>query len=846
MPTHDSDSNAVASRQPIDVDWRELRYNGELEDTIYLADGLTSSSAVPGEHVGLRWKFETQHQLYRTMKRARAQWTCGLWSMDQATAAPILEAIRARGDLQVVPYRERSDLRGLPLELTALGRGFWRLDWDLDGLQARQATPGINAALAGCRIRALCTPARPAEIFALLDQDQARALCQTLRREGAGMTLRHLPRAARRALREPPVQIEVHGWMVNAIADPTNPVHWRLMPSEPEGNRRRYSNPEPWNGALTTTRSGWPDLRRTLEELGVPFVGSDPENTPLRPSCTLDPARVPGWDAPATNGYQLREYQRDAVRFLAGRGLRALLGDEMGLGKCAEAIGAARGTGVKRTLIICPASARSTWESEIRGWSAPDNEPRIQHIHGKHATVDPDAHWIICTYDQLALRTEYFGLPDGPNAAVAMEEITALLDRDMTVWTQAKSKNGKQSWKIKISTPITAEPECLDPKDLKRWRRIMYRLRQELIVQLEGWNPQLVIADETHALKNPHAKRTRAVARLVPDHRYAILITGTPIMNHEREAMSLLSLLDPQAREIFRSMMKTNRCWGEVSAIDAVREYLDHLMLRRLKQDILPELPPKVRQRMHIRLMPEDPYIKRYAHTMLGAARLYYQTLRDTQTPSTARAAARAQWQVAARLLGLGKAADGQAAELIREIVLARGAVIVVTVHRDVTDCLARQLRGDGLRVVTLDGRVPMDARADVVNTFQRGGADVIIGSIRVAGESITLTRADTVVFVELDWVPARLLQAEDRGHRLGQQAASYHIIHLVADLRDHDELNIDEAMISSLTRKIAVIKKVLDHAEEVIADPDSEHAEDWLFRRFLERPPPGDDDPPA
>ena len=87
-----------------------------------------------------------------------------------------------------------------------------------------------------------------------------------------------------------------------------------------------------------------------------------------------------------------------------------------------------------------------------------------------------------------------------------------------------------------------------------------------------------------------------------------------------------------------------------------------------------------------------------------------------------------------------------------------------------------------GITVGRVDGRVKQTERAEIVRRFQAGGCQVFLGSVAAAGESITLTRAETVIFVELDWVPGALLQAEDRGHRAGQTASGYQIIHLTAE----------------------------------------------------------------
>ena len=122
---------------------------------------------------------------------------------------------------------------------------------------------------------------------------------------------------------------------------------------------------------------------------------------------------------------------------------------------------------------------------------------------------------------------------------------------------------------------------------------------------------------------------------------------------------------------------------------------------------------------------------------------------------------------------------------------------------------------------------MPQKERATIVADFQAGRLDVLIGGINAAGEAVTLTRADTVIFVELDWVPAALLQAEDRIHRVGQ-ASNCQVIQLIARMPGD---NLDEMMVGLLGKKMAVIGAVLDEdASNVIAASITSELHDLLL----------------
>ena len=127
--------------------------------------------------------------------------------------------------------------------------------------------------------------------------------------------------------------------------------------------------------------------------------------------------------------------------------------------------------------------------------------------------------------------------------------------------------------------------------------------------------------------------------------------------------------------------------------------------------------------------------------------------------------------------------------------------------HRDIQQAVLERFPG-ALHVLGGDSQ---RARDTAVRAFQEPDADgnqLIVCSIEVAGQGITLTRSSNVAFLELDWTPAKHDQAEDRCHRIGQQAAVNATYLLAAD-------TIDETIATLLKRKRAVIGAVTDGREE-------------------------------
>lgn len=168
----------------------------------------------------------------------------------------------------------------------------------------------------------------------------------------------------------------------------------------------------------------------------------------------------------------------------------------------------------------------------------------------------------------------------------------------------------------------------------------------------------------------------------------------------------------------------------------------------------------------------------------------------------------------------MAKAENADIIDLIDSIIDEQGCCIVFAYHHAALDTLDRRLRGIGRTVVMVDGRTPSKRRRDAEELFQSGGVDIFLGATNAAGESITLTRAATVVFVELDWVPGAMHQAENRGHRPGQKAARYHVITLVA--RTEPLFNLDEHVAQVLDDKMTTINEVFGENERIIGDVGS------------------------
>lgn len=241
-------------------------------------------------------------------------------------------------------------------------------------------------------------------------------------------------------------------------------------------------------------------------------------------------------------------------------------------------------------------------------------------------------------------------------------------------------------------------------------------------------------------------------------------------------------------------------------------------MIRRLKKDVLKELPPKRRQLVIL----GDQEIDWSKHPEFRRWKELYEKDYEAALARVEAAKTQEEYRRAIKSLdtfvgiAFNEMSDYRHKTAILKLplcikyiddLLANGLdnVVVFAHHKDVLEKVYEHYKKDA---VLLFGDTPMSERGKIVAEFQNGPKRVFIGGLKAAGTGITLTKASTVVFIEIDWVPATLSQAEDRLCRIGQKKM-VHVIHLV--LNNTLDVNMSQKVI----KKQDVIDKALDHLPE-------------------------------
>jgi len=320
--------------------------------------------------------------------------------------------------------------------------------------------------------------------------------------------------------------------------------------------------------------------------------------------------------------------------------------------------------------------------------------------------------------------------------------------------------------------------------------------------QLREREWDLVVLDEAHYAKNPKALRTQSlfggrgkvVLRPLQATR-KIALTGTPIPNRPIEVYPLLHWLDPNEYRGSSNFAQRycnahyNGFGWDVSGasnLDELQERLrSSVMIRRLKNDVLTELPPKIRQ--VIALMPDSPVLHKVLEQEREATAATVAVVEKAQAAAelakaedeeTYKAAVKALHEAQALAFTEMSRARHRTAvakvprvlDHVKDILSNEDQkVILFAHHRDVINSLREGLETDsgewrGVETVSIMGGDAPEDRQESVTRFQEDpNVRVFLGSIGAAREGITLTRANVVVFAEIDWVPGNLNQAEDR-----------------------------------------------------------------------------------
>ncbi|CAH6720595.1 TATA-binding protein-associated factor Mot1p [[Candida] jaroonii] len=532
---------------------------------------------------------------------------------------------------------------------------------------------------------------------------------------------------------------------------------------------------------LVPLEAGIPDPPNMPQEL---LEGRDRERDFIQQM--MDPTKIQPFDLPVSIKATLRKYQQDGVNwlhFLNKYHLHGILCDDMGLGKTLQTICIVSSDHYLRdkkftetqsvefrklpSLVVCPPSVTGHWEQEINQYS-----PFLKVL-------------------------VYVG---GPSIRSTLRE---QLD--------------------KVDIVVTSYDVCRNDVEI-----------------LGNQNFNYCVLDEGHIIKNSNSKLTKSVKKIKAEHR--LILSGTPIQNNVLELWSLFDFLMPGflgTEKVFNDKFakpiaasrnsKTSSREQELGALalESLHKQVLPFMLRRLKEDVLSDLPPKIIQDYYCDLSPlQKQLYKDFANkqkstiekgisegisdesqenkTHVFQALQYMRKLcnhpslvltakhpkyNEVVTDLKAKNSSITNIEHSPKLVSLKNlllecgigvndselATKKKKDQLITsEGVISEHRALIFCQLKDMLDIVENDLLKKYLPSVTymrLDGSTDPRDRQKIVRKFNEDPSiDLLLLTTKVGGLGLNLTGADTVIFVEHDWNPMNDLQAMDRAHRLGQK----------------------------------------------------------------------------
>lgn len=287
---------------------------------------------------------------------------------------------------------------------------------------------------------------------------------------------------------------------------------------------------------------------------------------------------------------------------------------------------------------------------------------------------------------------------------------------------------------------------------------------------------QTIVLDEAQAIKNISTKRSRAAMGLEGD--FKLITTGTPIENHLGELWNLFNFINPG---LLGSFDNFNQKFGTPIEKDndfrsrrRLKKLIQPFILRRLKNQVLEELPPRTEVTLHVDMSEEE--------------RLFYEALRQralAKINKTSSQPGQKHIQILAEIMRLRQACcnprlvqsdctiHSSKLELfgttIQDLLENRHKALVFSQFTGHLKILRSYLDQKKIQYQYLDGSTPLRKRQESVTAFQAGSGDVFLISLKAGGLGLNLTAADYVIHMDPWWNPAVEDQASDRAHRIGQ-----------------------------------------------------------------------------
>ena len=340
-----------------------------------------------------------------------------------------------------------------------------------------------------------------------------------------------------------------------------------------------------------------------------------------------------------------------------------------------------------------------------------------------------------------------------------------------------------------------------------------YPLIRRDIPLLKDFQFRFVILDEAQNIKNAGSVAAQAVKQLQADTRFAL--TGTPMENGVGELWSLFDFVLPGYLPGYNTFLRKYQD-GE-NAEDLLKK-IHPFLIRRLKQDVLEELPDKMETTLTARMTQEQERIYRAA---LERLRPQIDKLLEEK------GSGRGRIEVLSAITELreicchpslvmsdykgGSGKEELLLELLPEMIQNGRRVLLFSQFTSMLKMLRSRLEETGFETLYLDGDTPAGERLSLTERFNQGEGQIFLISLKAGGSGLNLTGADMVILYDPWWNPAAEEQATDRAHRIGQEK-KVTVIRLVTGE------SIEEQVVELGARKKALFERLITPGETVLS----------------------------
>ena len=339
-----------------------------------------------------------------------------------------------------------------------------------------------------------------------------------------------------------------------------------------------------------------------------------------------------------------------------------------------------------------------------------------------------------------------------------------------------------------------------------------YPLIRRDIALMKDYPFRFVILDEAQNIKNAGSVAAQAVKQLQADTRFAL--TGTPMENGVGELWSLFDFVLPGYLPGYNTFLRKYQD-GE-NAEDLLRR-IHPFLIRRLKQDVLEELPDKMETTLTARMTPEQERIYRAS---LERLRPRIDQLMDEK-------GGRGRIEVLSAITELreicchpslvmsdyrgGSGKEELLIELLPEMIRDGRRVLLFSQFTSMLKLLKRRLEENGFTTLYLDGDTPAGDRLNLTERFNQGEGEIFLISLKAGGYGLNLTGADMVILYDPWWNPATEEQATDRAHRIGQEK-KVQVVRLITGE------TIEEQVVELGNRKKALFERLITPGESILS----------------------------